>query len=63
MAGTSSVAALETLIHRGQNVLPPALQQRSHDLQETEDDFFRFWGEYGGYLLYFKNPPLKEIRD
>jgi hypothetical protein len=41
---TSSVEAMEILIYRGQDVLPANVQRSSHDLQETEDDYFRGWG-------------------
>jgi hypothetical protein len=57
--GTSSVEALEILIYRGQDVLPAAVHQSSHGLQETEDDFFRGWGEFPYYLFYSENPPFE----
>jgi hypothetical protein len=56
---TASVHALEILIDRGQNPLPANVEQRSLDLQRTEDDFFRGWGEYPYYLLYSENPPFE----
>ncbi len=57
--GVSSVAALETLIDRGQDVLPEGVQQSSHDLQDTEDDYFRDWGSFPYYLFYYENPPFE----
>lgn len=56
---TSSVDALETLIDRGQDVLPAAVRQSSRDLQDTEDDFFRGWGDFPYYLFYYENPPFE----
>ena len=57
--GTTSVDALEILADRGQDVLPAAVLQRSWGLKETEDDYFRFWGEYPYYLLTAENPPFE----
>jgi len=57
--GRSSVSGLETFIYRGQDVLPTAVQQSSPDLIETEDDFFRGWGEFPYYLFYSENPPFE----
>ena len=54
-----SVDDMEIQIERGQDVLPDVVQQRSHDLVDTEDDFFRHWGEYPYYLLYSENPPFE----
>jgi len=57
--GTASVEDLEILIYRRQDLLPPAVQQSSRDLQATEDDFFRGWGDYPYYLSYYENPPFE----
>jgi len=57
--GISSVDGLEILIDRGQDVLPPTVERRSDGLQRTEDDYFRFWGEYPYYLLTAENPPFE----
>jgi hypothetical protein len=57
--GTGSVDGLEILIDRGQDVLPPAVEKRSDGLERTEDDYFRFWGEYPYYLLTAENPPFE----
>jgi hypothetical protein len=57
--GTLSVEALEILIDRGQDVLPERVQQSSHDLQDTEDDYFRDWGSFPYYLFYYENPPFE----
>jgi hypothetical protein len=54
-----SVQALETFLYRGQDVLPPAVQQASPDLQDTEDEFFGGWGEYPYFLFYAENPPFE----
>ena len=53
------VDALATQIFREQDVLPPAVRQRSSDLQGTEETFFVFWGNYPYYLLYRDNPPFE----
>ena len=57
--GIGSVDELEIRIERGQDDQPATVQQRSHDLEDTEDDFFRHWGEYPYYLLYSENPPFE----
>jgi hypothetical protein len=57
--GTASIDALETLIDRGQDVLPLAVRQRSRDLEDTEDDFFRGWDDYPYYEGYYENPPFE----
>jgi hypothetical protein len=57
--GAASVQAFEIFIYRGQDVLPAAVQQKSHDLLDTESEFFRGWGEYPYYLLYSENPPFE----
>lgn len=57
--GVGSVDDLEIRIDRGQDIQPVGVQQRSHDLIDTEDDYFRFWGEYPYYLLYSENPPFE----
>ena len=57
--GAASVQALEIFIYRRQDVLPAAVQQKSHDLLDTESEFFRGWGEYPYYLLYSENPPFE----
>ena len=54
-----SVQALETFLYRGQDLLPPAVQQASPDLQRTEDEFFHGWGEYPYFLFYSENPPFE----
>ncbi|MGD0858382.1 MAG: hypothetical protein ABR912_03590 [Terracidiphilus sp.] len=57
--GVGSVDGLEILIDRGQDVLPLAVERRSDGLERTEDDYFRFWGEYPYYLLTAENPPFE----
>ena len=57
--GRSSVSGLETFIYRGQDGLPEEVRKSSHDLQDTEGDFFRDWGEFPYYLLYSENPPFE----
>jgi hypothetical protein len=57
--GVGSVDVLEILIDRGQDVPPLAVERRSDGLERTEDDYFRFWGEYPYYLLTAENPPFE----
>jgi hypothetical protein len=57
--GTSSVEALEILIDRGQDVLPEEVQQSSESLKDTEDEFFRGWGEFPYYTFLGENPPFE----
>jgi hypothetical protein len=57
--GVGSFEGLETLIDRGQDILPVAVEKRSDGFERTEDNYFRFWGEYPYYLLTAENPPFE----
>ena len=57
--GITSVEAMEILIDRGQDVLPKEVRRQSSDNLETEDDFFRGWGEFPHYMFVYENPPFE----